>query len=267
MYPSHWGLQKSPFRGCLDPRAFYQSPTHDEALARLFFLVEQRRRLGLLMGPAGSGKSLLLEVAAQQLCRAGKAVARVNLLGVSPTEMLCLLAAELGLNVDPTSLLSSLWRTVLDRLAEYRYQQTQTVLLLDNADQAGRRVLGQLARLAQHDPSPESRLTLVLAGRYDRMGRLGDRLLDLAELRIDVAAWQENETADYLRRSLAEAGRKSPVFDEPAVAKLHELTHGIPRRVSQLADLALVAGAGRQLKQIDAEVVESVYQELGVVEV
>ena len=75
MYPSHWGLQASPFRGCLDARSFYQSPTHDEALARLFFLVEQRRRLGLLMGPAGSGKSLLLEVLAQQLRRAGHAVA------------------------------------------------------------------------------------------------------------------------------------------------------------------------------------------------
>jgi general secretion pathway protein A len=267
MYPSHWGLRESPFRGCLDPRSFYQSPTHDEALARLFFLVERRRRLGLLMGPAGSGKSLLLEVFAQQLRRAGHAVARVNLLGVPPAEMLCLLAGQLGLNPDPTAMLSTLWRTVIDRLTEYRYQQVQAILLFDNADQAGRRVLGQLARLAQHDPSPEARLTLVLTGRYDRMGRLGDRLLDLAELRIDVAAWQESETADYLRRSLAEAGRESPVFDEPAVAKLHELSHGIPRRVSQLADLALVAGAGRQLDQIDAQVVESVYQELGVVEV
>jgi type II secretory pathway predicted ATPase ExeA len=48
------------------------------------------------------------------------------------------------------------------------------------------------------------------------------------------------------------------------VDRLHELAHGIPRRVSQLADLALLAGAGRNLDQIDAEVVETVYQELGV---
>ena len=59
MYQSHWGLRQSPFRSCLDPQSFYQSPTHDEALARLHFLVDEHRRLGLLMGPAGSGKSLL----------------------------------------------------------------------------------------------------------------------------------------------------------------------------------------------------------------
>ena len=62
MYQAHWGLQESPFRGLLDPKFFYQSPTHEEALARLQFLVDQQRRLGLLVGPPGSGKSLLLEV-------------------------------------------------------------------------------------------------------------------------------------------------------------------------------------------------------------
>ena len=66
MYASHWGLRESPFRNCLDPHCFYQSPTHEEALARLHFLVEQHRRLGLLLGPDGSGKSLLLEVFAAQ---------------------------------------------------------------------------------------------------------------------------------------------------------------------------------------------------------
>ena len=73
MYQAHWGLQESPFRGDLDPKSYYQSPTHEEALARLSFLVGQHRRLGLLVGPSGSGKSLLLEVFAQQLRRGKRA--------------------------------------------------------------------------------------------------------------------------------------------------------------------------------------------------
>jgi type II secretory pathway predicted ATPase ExeA len=56
MYQAHWGLQKSPFRGDLDPKSFFPSPTHEEALARLNFLAEEHHRLGLLFGPAGSGK-------------------------------------------------------------------------------------------------------------------------------------------------------------------------------------------------------------------
>jgi len=267
MYQAHWGLKVRPFASGLDLRGFYQSPTHEEALARLYFLVEQRRRLGLLMGPAGSGKSLLLEVFAADLRRSGLTVAKLNLLGVQPAEMLCLLGAELGLNLDPSCCLAALWRALTDRLTEFRYQQLDTVILLDDADQAVRQVVSQMTRLAHYDPRPEARLTLVLVGREERIGALGPRLLDLADLRIDLAPWRETETAEYLKKSLAAAGRAEPVFDEPAVARLHELAHGIPRRVTQLADLALLAGAGRELPQVDAEVVESVYEELGVVEV
>ena len=60
---------------------------------------------------------------------------------------------------------------------------------------------------------------------------------------------------------------KPLIFAEPAVARLHELSHGIPRRITQLADLSLVAGAGERLAEIDADVVEAVYHELGVVRV
>ena len=267
MYQSHWGLRESPFRGCLDPQFFFQGPTHDEALARLHFLVDQRRRLGLLMGGSGSGKSLLLEVFAQQLRRDGRPVAKVGLLGVEPAEMLMLLAAGLELNPAPAGSTATLWRAITDRLIEYRYRQLETVVLLDDADRADHRVLDQVARLLQCDPSPKSRLTLVLAGRREQMGRLGERLLDLAELRIDVQPWEAPETEDYIRTSLAQAGRESAVFAAPAVARLHELTGGVPRRVSQLADLALLAGAGAELQQIGADLVESVYRELGVVEV
>jgi type II secretory pathway predicted ATPase ExeA len=266
MYQSHWGLCQSPFRGCLNSQFFYQSPTHSEALARLHFLVEQQRRLGLLMGPSGSGKSLLLEVFAQQLRRSGRPVAQANLVGIEPTQMLWLLAAGLGLNPDPAEPLIGLWRMVTDRLAEYRYQQLDTVVLLDDADRASQPVLDHVTRLSQHDPSPESRLTIVLAGQRERISHVGQRLLDLAELRIDVEPWEPSDTQGFLHSSLAQAGCQSPVFADPAVARLHELSHGIPRRISQLADLALLAGAGRNLEQIDADLVDSVYQELLVVD-
>lgn len=267
MYQSHWGMNEPPFRGCLDPRFYYQSPTHEEALARLHFLVEQRRRLGLLLGPSGSGKSLLLEIFAQQLRQSGRPVATVNLLGVEPAEMLCLLAGGLDLNLDPSGPAAGLWRSVTDRLAEYRYQQLETVVLLDDADRAAGAVLDQVTRLAQYDPSPASRLTMVLAGQRERMGRIGHELLDLAELRIDLDPWEQPDTEAFLSSSLAQAGRESSVFADPAVARLHELSQGIPRRVSQLADLALLAAAGEDLEQVGADVVESVYHELGVIEV
>ena len=94
------------------------------------------------------------------------------------------------------------------------------------------------------------------------MSRLAEPLRELVDLRIEVEPWEAADTEEFLHERLAEAGGGAPVFAEGAVARLHELAHGIPRRVSLLADLALLAGAGQQLQQIDAGVVEEVYQEL-----
>jgi MSHA biogenesis protein MshM len=267
MYQAHWGLEETPFRTQVDPRSFYQSPTHEEALARLHFLIEHRRRLGILIGPHGSGKSLLLEIFAGQLRQAGEPVANVNLIGIEGPELPWILAGQLNLNPSRGLGPPVLWRMVTDRIAEYRYQQLGVVMFFDDADQADRQVLTQVARLAHSNCSPDSRLTMVLAGREEQMGRLGDSLLELAELRIDLGPWGREDTENYVQAALAQAGRKEPLFEGPALQRLHELSHGIPRWINQLADLALLAGAGRNLQEIDANTVESVYHELGVIEV
>ena len=186
MYQSHWGLDETPFRTDLDPRFFYQGPSHEEALARLHFLVEQRRRMGLLLGEQGSGKSLLLVVFGREIRQQGLPVAQVNLLGVEPCEFPLLLAASLEMDLPRGTSPHVLWRSIDDRLAEYRYQHLRSVVLLDDADRAKPDVLAQVARLAQLQQGPDSPLTLVLAGRPERAGRLGDSLLERVELRIDL---------------------------------------------------------------------------------
>ena len=102
MYLAYWGLSESPFRGHLDPRYFHQGPTQDEALARLDFLVEQGRTLGLL-GESGSGKSLLVEVFRRQLGVVNRQVASVSLIGVDRHEFLWLLAGQLGVGALASS--------------------------------------------------------------------------------------------------------------------------------------------------------------------
>ena len=99
MYQSYWGLGQAPFRGNLDPRFFHQGPTHEEALARLQFLVEEHRTLGLLLGEAGTGKSLILEILARSLGRVGRQSAKLSLAGLDPHGFLWQLAGQLGVEI------------------------------------------------------------------------------------------------------------------------------------------------------------------------
>ena len=264
MYRSHWGLNGSPFPGCLDPSLFYQSSAHEEALARLHFLVEQQRRLGMLVGPPGCGKSMLLEVFAGKLDRKEFHVARVNLLGMDDHEWIWTLASQMGMNPSVDAPGFRIWRMVSDRLTENRYQEIGTVVLLDDADDAESETLTQIVRLVHLGTLPGSALTIILTADSDRTDLVGARLIELAELRIELEPWNESETTEYVKHSFARAGRKTPVFGPSALVRLHQLTGGIPRKVNQLAELSLLAGAGAEMNEIDPPTIDAVYQELGV---
>jgi len=264
MYQAYWGLGRSPFRGHLDPAAFYQGPVQDEALARLHFLVEERRTLGLVLGDSGSGKSLMLEVFAKQLGIVRSQQAIVNLVGLGRREFLWLACGQLGIESTRSASEFLLVRSLEDHIAANRFQQVATVLLLDDADEARGEVLDEIVRLVQTGQTQEAGLTIVLAARPERIGRLGGRLLELSELRVDLDGWDADDTASFIKSALSAAGRSTPIFSEAAVRRMHELTGGIPRQVKQLADLALLGGAGANLAQIEPDLIDSVYQELGV---
>jgi type II secretory pathway predicted ATPase ExeA len=262
MYTTYWGLRETPF-GPSSAAAFRRNGPHEEGLARLHYLVDTGRRLGLLLGAAGSGKSSLLACWRAELRRGGRETALVNMLGLDARQFLWALAASLHAGPADAEMLA-LWRSIEDRLAEHRAQNAHTVILLDDAGEADRSALVQASRLIASAPPAEAGLTVVVAAELDQVSRLGERLIALCDLPIELAPWTADETAEFLHDSLRAAGAASPIFRPAAVRRLHELAGGVPRRVARLAELALVAGAGQSRREVDEETVETVRDELSI---
>lgn len=262
MYLSHFKLQTSPFSGRGQAHHFFQSGTHQEALARLEFLVSNRRTLGLLLGPAGSGKTLILQQLARRLSRRGCRVVTVDLVGLTAQELLWNLTALVGCGGRSEVPPARLWARLSDRLFECRTLGKQTVFHIDDLDLASGELQSFLIRLVHADPSPEACHTLIVACDADRLHVASGQLLSLVDLRVDLDPWSKAETGEYLNTALAEAGCRATIFDESAIAQIHELSGGIPRQVNRLADLALVAAAGQRNEQVDGETVAAVAGEL-----
>src|SRR5450432_3744072 len=123
MQLEHWGLERSPFPTAIDVDDCYPSTGHDEALNRIEYLVDARRRLGVVLGESGVGKSLALRAAARRLVRNGRAVVSVNALGLSTRELFWQIAAGLGAARSADCDAARLWRLVADRVVENRLQQ------------------------------------------------------------------------------------------------------------------------------------------------
>jgi type II secretory pathway predicted ATPase ExeA len=259
MYQAYWGLKHAPFASTAESRDLSASPVHAEALARLDFLRESRCPFGLLLGSAGSGKSAVLTAFAERARRDGTLAALVNAAGSDELTFLTPLAIGLQIEVEQDA--ATLWRRLVDRLDELKLECLTGLLLLDDLDRAAANVLAIVERLLGRADAP---LTIVATARHETAARIGVRLLDHAGLRIDLSPWNEAETRDYLSTSLASAGRLQPAFNEAAARRLFELSGGAPRKVNQLAQLALIAGAGQRVLQIDQSTIEAVQEELSV---
>ena len=255
MYQSYWGLRESPFRGGLDRSLFHRTPNHDEALARAQFSGRGTAAAGAAVGAdrhrqVAVGRGLCpadfrrwRQRGARQSDGGGRARFSVEPGGPERFESLAL--------GHPLCI----WRRVTDHLIEARYERTQQLLLLDDASEAQRDVWDLILRLAQCDPNAASRMTIIVIASEDRLGFLPSRLLELAELAISLEPWEPADTAAFLEQSLRHAGRNQPVFTPAAARRLHELASGIPLRIKQLADLAMIAGAGLEQAGIDVNTV------------
>jgi len=260
-----WGLHHSPFCEAINPAQFFESMIHEEALARLHFLVENQRQVGLLLGETGSGKSMLLNVFAHQLRQVGHSVTLLNVTACnSADEFTQTLADEMGIGPRSNASPYTLWRAVTDRLTERRYQQTHTVLLLDDAHLADASVLNHAVRLTQFCSLHDIGLTLVASTNTAQRHCLGPRLTELSELQIEVEPWGESDTFGYLQQLLSQAGATGQVFDDAAIRQLHNLTHGIPRHVTRLANLSFLVGLGQKLDQINNQTILAAHQELAM---
>lgn len=261
MYANYWGLSESPFGNLLAPRWFVQTAGHEEALARLLFLIEQRRRCGALFGSAGTGKSLVLRMLSAEVARDPGETVLLDLLGRNSRELLWETLAGLGLAPDSDSP-RQLWRKLQDHLDANRYSHVPTVLLFDHLERAEGDCLAAIERLFHLSAEGHSGLTLILAIRETQSPRLTGLLREISDLRIELPPLERDDALQYIETLLSKAGARRGIFEPAALVRLFEETQGVPRELNKLADLSLLAGMADSAERIDETMVAAAAEEL-----
>lgn len=264
VWTRHWRLANDPFLGPGAP--YVRTSGHDEAVARLVESIESCRRLAVIRAGAGFGKSVVVSRALGETRGPRRRSARV----VGPVDgaaMMAALAAGLGVRAPAPAGRSAAWKALTDAVRLARWQDFQTVLVVEDAqflvDEADRR---DLQRLTHLDPHQSGRLTVVLSFlERDDPWRIDDvpgaENPPSWELVIGLPALTRTETARYVREKLASAGRDEAAFTPRALSALHELSGGVPRGIDRLGSLALMAAAVRRLEMVTPDVLHGVAHE------
>ncbi len=127
----------------------------------------------------------------------------VDALGASTRELLWQVACGLGTTPREDADVAWLWRQIArSRGGESACSRLHTVLLVDDAGQAGPDLVTQFVRLARLDATPAARWTIVLAAEPGQAVRWNEALRNLVDLRIDVLA-VDYRGHDWLRANCA----------------------------------------------------------------
>lgn len=238
---------------------FFVGMPQEEALARLHFLVDSCRSLGIVGGETGCGKTWTLVEFAGQSRRRGHEVAFVELAGRDGRELLQELADALNARCGVRDPRFQLWRAIRDRLIENRLQLLHTVLVFDHVEEATEESLGLLGRLLHESDTPEARLTLVLAAQGLDWSHVAPRILERAELKIELDHWS---LSDVERFGGWRAARGGVEWEPEAFAAVWRVTGGTPRAVRRLVELAQLAVGNGSGERVSAQVIEAVRAEL-----
>ncbi|MGI8978206.1 MAG: AAA family ATPase [Pirellulaceae bacterium] len=241
---------------------YYPSALHEEALARLAYLAEKGSACGLLLGPGGCGKSLILSRFAQQQRQQGAAVAAVSAMGVLAAEMLTAIASSWGADVRVSDELPLVWQKMTDRLRVLSLEQIPALLIVDDLDQAWGEGAAIVDRLQAFAEGSGANLVLIAAAESRGRDLLSARFLARAELRAELDVWTHEESRGFLQQWQSHSGGENQEFDLRAMEVLHDLAEGIPRRVRQLAELTMLAGSRAEDGPLSEDTVEAAYEEL-----
>lgn len=262
MYAEFFGLRELPFNNTPDPRFFYSTPDHEEALASLIYAVKERKGFVLLTGEVGAGKTLVTRLMLRQL-GAEIAFAAINHAVASARDLMESVCTEFELSFDPNATNVQLVRTLHDFLLTNFSRNVPVVLVLDEAQNLPVEAFEQLRMIGNLEADDAKLLQIAIVGQPELQRQFQSPQLRQLRQRLfrsfHLPALDRKSTEGYIRYRLSVASARNPgIFEPGAVDRIHAVSGGLPRLINTLCDNALLSAYSSDRRVIDAGFMDSV---------
>ncbi len=263
MYEAYWELNEPPFDNSPNPKFFYLSPEHEEALVRLVYTVRHRKGCGMLTGEYGCGKTTLSRALIQRLEAERYEIGLLTNASWTPIDFLREALYQLGVDA-PERTKPELLHQLNDVMFRNYREGRDTVLIVDEAqlieDDA---VFEELRLLMNFQTDDRFLVTLLLIGspelreRVRRLKHLDQRI----SIRYHLNTLDDAHTAAYITHRLKMAGRSAPIFTDEAIKLIFDYTRGTPREINNLCDVALLVGYTKRVREIGEKIIAEVIKD------
>jgi type II secretory pathway predicted ATPase ExeA len=291
MYELFFALASRPFAAAPSARCYFPATTIESARQTLLRCIQRAEGIGLVIGPAGCGKTLLCHVLAQQCTGlldiahlAGGAVCTRRALlqailfelglpyrNMEEGDLRLLLIDRLSPRGVPTSVASKTPPSSTTPVAlpspGADIQSGGLLLLVDEAHTLPLRLLEELRLITNIVRGGQPRVRLILAGNAQLEERFASHKLEAFNQRVAARCYLESfdrqQTIDYVRHQIQQVGgQPERIFTDEALEAVHSATDGIPRLVNQVCDHALILAYAGGVQQLSAAGIEEAWSDL-----
>ncbi|MES2316051.1 MAG: AAA family ATPase [Pseudomonadota bacterium] len=271
MYTQYFSLKQSPFSIAPDPRYLFMSERHREALAHLLYGIGSGGGFVLLTGEIGAGKTTVCRCFIEQIpknCQLAyifnpKLTVEELLLSICDEFRIALLAPGPG-SVSVKSYVDAINIHLLASHAGGK----NNVLIIDEAQNLSADVLEQLRLLTNLETNERKLLQIILIGQPELRTILArpelEQLAQRVIARYHLGSLSEQETGSYIAHRLHVAGAGAAVvpFPRKLIPRIHQLSHGVPRRINLLCDRALLGAYVENSPQVNKTILRRAAEEV-----
>ena len=270
MYSAFYSLSGPPFENTPDPRFFYASEQHREALAALEYTIRMHKGFVMVTGAPGLGKTMIANMLIER-CHDAALIFRIMHGHRTGDELLRQVMRHL--NVPHPSHDDHARR--LERLQAHLSGQMDTfrpvVLMVDEAQTLCDEALEELRLLTNLDTATQKLVQVVLLGhpalrrrlRAPHLIALRQRLVMAKQLHPLSRPETEQYIAHRLRVASLDPNRAQIGFSQQAVAAVDKFAGGRPRLINLVCDNCLLLGfVGRVRDQLSQSIVHQVIRDM-----